>query len=143
MRPGHSLKRAVSLGLKGNLYLAEAVTTLAGAAAAIQFCPFRAALKFGSVPLPEKMKLSPGAIDQLSWSVRMIATKVPFRALCFEQGLALQRMLRRRGIDARLHYGIGKKDVRMIEAHVWVNVGDKVVIGEQGQERFQSVAIFP
>ena len=73
----------------------------------------------------------------------MIAKQVPFRALCFEQGLALQRMLRRRGVDARLHYGIGKNEANRIEAHVWINVGDRVVIGEQGLGQFQTVAIFP
>jgi hypothetical protein len=143
MRVGHSIKRAIGLGLQGNLRLAEAVTTLAGAAASIKLRPFREAVNFGSVPLRRRIELSAGAIDELSWSVRTIAKKVPFRALCFEQGLALQRMLRRRGIDARLHYGIGKNDAKLIEAHVWVNVDDRVVIGEQGQERFQSVSIFP
>lgn len=143
MRPGKNLKRAINLGLQGNLYILEAAASLARAAAIIRFWPFRAALNFGSVPLSKNMKISVETIDELSWSVRTIAKKVPFRALCFEQGLTLQRMLRRRGIDARLHYGIGKNDASLIEAHVWVNVGDRVVIGEQGQERFQSVAIFP
>ena len=143
MRPGQNWKKMANLGLQGNLYLFEAATTLAGAAAAIQFLPFRVALKYGSVPLPETIKVPLGAIDKLSWSVKTVARKVPFRALCFEQGLALQRMLRRRGIDARLNYGIGKKDESLIEAHVWVDVDDKVVIGEHDIGLFQSVAIFP
>ena len=143
MRLGHRTNRTVSLGLQGNLYLAEAVILLAGAAVAIRFRPFQTALKFGTVRLLKKASLSPGTIDELAWSVRIIAKRVPFRALCFEQGLALQRMLRRRGIDARLHYGIGKNDAQLLEAHVWVDVGDRVVIGEQGLGKFQSVATFP
>ena len=143
MRLGHSVKRAISLGLPGNLRLAEAAITLAAAAAAIKFRSFRNAVNFGSVPLRRKTRPSISAIDELSWSVRVIAKQVPFRALCFEQGLALQRMLRRRGVDAKLHYGIGKNEANLIEAHVWINVGDRVVIGEQGLGQFQSVAIFP
>lgn len=49
---------------------------------------------------------------------RMVAC-VPWRTVCLRKGLALQWMLRRRGIDARLHYGIGKDDVGALCAHLW------------------------
>ena len=143
MRLGHHLKRAMTRRLRSNLYLAEALAALVGAAAAIQLDPFREALDFGSVPLRRRVVLPLETIDELSWSVRSVARKLPFRALCFEQGLALQRMLRRRGVDALLHYGLGKDEADLIEAHVWVTAGDRVVIGEQGLDNFQSVAVFP
>ena len=143
MRLRSQIRRATIRGWRANLRLAEALVTVVLAAAVIHMRPFREALKFGSVPLGRGPQPSVETVDELSWSVRAVARRVPFRALCFEQGLALQRMLRRRGVDALLHYGIGKNEADLIEAHVWITAGDRIVIGEEGRNEFQSVAIFP
>ena len=75
-------------------------------------------------------------------AVRWAAAVAPFRALCLQQGLACQVMLRRRGVDARLHYGVAMQDGRM-EAHVWVSTGGTVVLGTEEARRFREVASFP
>ena len=143
MRLRHHIRRATKRGLKANLRLAEALAVLTGAAAVIRVRQFRGAVSFGSVRVRQGRVLSADNVDELAQAVRSVARRLPFRALCFEQGLALQRMLRRRGVDAHLNYGIGKKGVDHIEAHVWVTVGERVVIGEQNLDRFRSVAVFP
>ena len=53
-------------------------------------------------------------------------------------------MLRRRGIDARLHYGArNDHSAGNLEAHVWVTVDGVVVIGESEAGRFAEIAAYP
>lgn len=66
---------------------------------------------------------------------------MPFRALCFEQGLTLQRMLRSRGRDACLHYGISPGEP--LEAHVWVSLDGVIVCGGEEAKRFAEVGRWP
>ena len=54
---------------------------------------------------------------------------------------ALQRMLRRRGCDARLHYGLASG--ARLEAHAWVTLGATALIGGEEAARFREVAAWP
>jgi hypothetical protein len=66
---------------------------------------------------------------------------VPWKAVCFQNALAMQSMLRRRGVASVLHYGIGREDG--LKAHVWLSVGGEIVIGGDEAPRFVEVAAFP
>ena len=68
------------------------------------------------------------------------ANRVPWRPTCLRQALAVQKMLRRRGIPARLHLGVGS--IAEAEAHAWVTVGHVAVIGARERERFAPLAAF-
>jgi hypothetical protein len=61
--------------------------------------------------------------------------------LCFESALALRAMLARRGVGATLHYGIAREEG--LKAHVWLSIGDDVVIGAEEASGFVEVAAFP
>jgi hypothetical protein len=53
-------------------------------------------------------------------------------------------MLRKRGIDARLHYGARTvPHSGELEAHVWVTVGREAVIGGAEAANFAEVAGYP
>lgn len=69
------------------------------------------------------------------------ARRMPFRALCFERGLTLQRMLRRRGEPARLHYGIAPGG--MLKAHVWVTLHGRTILGGEEAPDYPEVAQWP
>lgn len=66
------------------------------------------------------------------------AARLPWHPNCLPQALAAHRMLRRRGIPSRLHLGVAAGR----EAHAWVTVGDRAVIGAAGRERFVPLAAF-
>jgi hypothetical protein len=68
---------------------------------------------------------------------------MPWRTLCFQQGLAAQLMLRRRGIPSVLYYGAAQDDLNGLYAHVWVRDGDVDVIGGEIAYRFAILATFP
>ncbi len=69
--------------------------------------------------------------------------RVPWRAVCFQQGLAAQLMLRRRGLVAALYYGAARDETGQLIAHVWVRSGAVDVIGCEGAERYGLLAVFP
>ena len=136
------VSRWARLGRRRKALLVEAVLALAAASAAIRFRSFKRAIKMGSRPLTGQQALDDITGD-VRWAVETAARNVPWRAMCIQQGLALQWMLRRRGIDARLHYGIAKDEAGELQAHVWVAAGGSVVIGGAEAPRFNCVATFP
>jgi hypothetical protein len=124
---------------RSNRLLAEAVAELLRSWLAIRFLPFRWAVTSGSTVLGQPRTQS--SVDQCVWAVTSASAHTPWRSVCFQQGLALQRMLRRRGVDARLHYGIG--NAGELKAHVWVTVDDKIIIGGGPAPDYKCVAIYP
>ena len=120
--------------------LGEAMLLLGRAALAIRGRPFPKVVGFGAIPLAARS--APDVPPLLvTRAVRAVARRMPFRALCFEQGLAVQRMLRRRGHDARLHYGIALGGG--ISAHVWVTLDGVIVHGGETAAAFREVGQWP
>ena len=75
-------------------------------------------------------------------AIRGWARRLPWRAECFEQGVAAARFLARHGHPATLHYGArGAGDD--LEAHVWVGSGDVRVIGWENSSEFRELQRFP
>ena len=135
-----SLRRFARLGWRRQLLAFEAVAALAVAASAIAMLPFRKAVALGSTPLRGDGR---AGVEALCWSVKAVSTRVPWRAMCFERGLALQWMLRRRGHDAKLVYGARLGEEAELDAHVWVTLDGRILIGGEQAGSFQSLATLP
>jgi len=141
MKVGNLFDRWNRLSGPRKRLLAEAVVALGAASAAVRLMPFKRAVRLGSRPLGEN---ETGRLTgDASWAVETAARYVPWRTVCFQKGIALQWMLRRRGVDARLHYGVGRDEAGDLRAHVWVAADDRVIIGGEEAQRFQQVATFP
>jgi len=124
------------------LLLGEALVMLALASLLIAILSFRrvAALSAGTRSRTPATHAQAHAIAK---SVAAWGRRVPWRAVCFQQGLAVQLMLRRRGLAAALHYGAARDDKGVLVAHVWVRSGGTDVIGCEGAERYGLLAVFP
>jgi hypothetical protein len=114
---------------------------LATASAGVSLLPFRYAIRFGCVPVPKKKQSS---IEDIVGAVEAVARRVPWRTMCIEKGLVVQRMLRSSGVDAVLHYGarMNSKD-GSLEAHVWVSVSGRAVVGGESAADYADVASYP
>lgn len=144
MRLDRMVVRFIRLGWRRQMMLGEALGAITAASLAVRFQPFEQAVRAGALRLPDHSPPDCAfACGDVQWSVVAVATRVPWRAVCFQQGLALQWMLRRRGIEARLHYGVGKNDLGDLGAHVWVSVGQAIVIGGEEAPKFRAVAVYP
>jgi len=122
--------------------LTEALAMLALASLLIAILSFRrvAALSAG------RASGTPATETQARAIARAVAAwgrRVPWRAVCFQQGLAAQLMLRRRGLAAALHYGAARDEKGLLIAHVWVRSGDVDVIGCEETQRYGLLAVFP
>jgi hypothetical protein len=115
---------------------AEAAAAVVGASLAIRLLPFPRIVAVRAAPRTE----GDADLALLRAVVRAWCRRVPWRALCFESALALRRMLRRRGVDAILHYGMARDSE--LRAHVWLSVGGETVIGGEA-EGYEEVAQFP
>ena len=141
--PNAKILRFVQLGRRQQCILVEALAALGASSAAARFLPFRWSVRMGSRKLSRKVQGGCDCIRDVHWGIEVAAAGAPWRAVCLQKGLALQWMLRRRGIDALLHYGLAKEKAGKLEAHVWVSVGDKLVIGGEIASKFHCVASFP
>jgi hypothetical protein len=136
MKP--AIRNLARLSTSERRLLVEALALMPRAAVAIRLRPFPQTVGFGSVPLgPAK----PVDVARLSSLIGAVARRMPFRALCFEQGLTLQRMLRRRGYPVILHYGVETKGA--LAAHVWVTLEGIVIHGGETAHRFAEVGQWP
>ena len=122
--------------------LMRAGVILSLSSAAVALLPFRRALAYGSAKLGNRE--GSASVPELVWAVETVARRLPLRALCIERGIAVQRLLRKAGIDARLHYG-AHHEARSghLQAHVWVTVDGEPVIGGEEAEAFSEIATFP
>lgn len=131
--------RALRLTSVRRRLLARALVTVALASAAVSMLSFKHSLSFGRVPLGD----GPGpSIEDAVWAVEAAAARLPLRTMCIEKGLAVQRLLRRGGIAAQLHFGARlDPDDRALKAHVWVSVDGNVVIGGEVAAGFAEIPL--
>ena len=121
--------------------LLRAVFALTAASAAVAFLPFRTAIGFGSIGMKPAKDTTP---EDCVWAVEAAGQRLPWRTMCIEKGLAVQRLLRSAGVDAILHYGARHHSVSgKLEAHVWVSVDGQTIIGGEEAPGFAEVATFP
>lgn len=75
--------------------------------------------------------------------VANVAARMPFRALCLQQALAVRRMLDRRGVPAVVYLGLAKEaHGGQRDAHAWVEAGSRVVSGNMDLDRFAVIGVF-
>lgn len=119
----------------------RAAVVLSAASAAVALLPFRKAIRLGLVSARKGDRLS---TDDCVWAVTAAARRLPWRTKCIEKGLATQRILRSTGVDAILHYGASHhSDTGKLEAHVWVTVDGRPIIGGEEATEFAAVATYP
>lgn len=122
--------------------LAEAGFAILAASLALRLMPFRMLAE----RLSRGVGRAPPADEETAYWLRRAvlawARRLPWRTLCFEQGLAAFALLRRRGLKATLHYGAATIDGEL-KAHVWVTSGQTQVIGCEDKEKYGPLARFP
>ncbi|WP_162888210.1 lasso peptide biosynthesis B2 protein [Sphingomonas mesophila] len=120
--------------------LAEAGRDIAAASLAIRRRPFRTLAD----RLEQPQQGAPADAETIYWVRRSVLAwgrRLPWRAKCFEQGLAAAWMLRRRGLAYELHYGANGGG-GALKAHVWVTSGGAPVVGCENAADFSRLASF-
>lgn len=138
--------RFLSWTKASHLAALEGLLALVAASIAIRALPFRSVAGLAS-RWGQSRRLSHDAQDarvrMCCWAIEEWARRVPWKTVCFQKGLALQMMLRRRRVASTLHYGIAQTGAAGLRAHVWISVGGEVVLGGQTVAEFACLATFP
>ncbi|WP_404367048.1 lasso peptide biosynthesis B2 protein [Sphingomonas sp. MMS24-J45] len=124
---------------------AEAFCLLLVMALAIRLLPFSKLKAIASYALGERKSDGVAERDllhRIRWAIAAAARRSPLRAKCFEQGLAAQVMLRGRGVDSTLFYGLARGDLAL-EAHVWVVAGSVPICGTRNAGEFSALLRLP
>lgn len=143
---GSAVSRLARLNGDSRLALAEAFLALSAASLAIRLLPFRRTAALMGVTRrgwAQDVQQRDRLVARCRWAVDAWADRVPWRAVCFQRGLALHVMLRRRGIGSVLHYGVAQDREKGLHAHVWVDVGERTVMGGDVAADYARVASFP
>lgn len=123
--------------------LAEALVELIISSIMIALFSFRQIAEISTRRHHAAESASAELAQDIRYAVTAWARRVPWRALCFQQGLAAQRMLRRRKRLASLYYGARRESSGDLAAHVWVKSGHVEVMGCIDIESYGLLAVFP
>jgi hypothetical protein len=136
------LPRLDRLGAGDWLLLGEALLTLAWASLAIDLLPFRRVAAAASRPRGAP-RVGAAAARRIKWAVEAWGRRVPWKAVCFQRGLAAHVMLRRRGLPSLLHYGVASDAEGGLKAHVWISLDGALLVGGEEASAFTCLATFP
>jgi hypothetical protein len=123
--------------------LGRASIAIAAASFLIHWFPFKRVLGTAARPLPARACPVDTELLRCLWAVEASARLLPWKTVCFQKGLALHWMLRARGFDTRLHYGVGQDLERGLTAHVWVSYRGHVIIGGEEASKHRCLAVYP
>ena len=78
---------------------------------------------------PDARTPTPGGADRIAWAVGSAARFVPGGS-CLAQAIAAEALLIRAGHPAEIRLGVTKDGRGRIEAHAWVEVSGRVILGD-------------
>lgn len=123
--------------------LLEALCALAFASVFIAVFSFQRVAVFASRGRTPNRTAPPNLADSIDRAIGTWAHRVPWRALCFQRGLAAHLMLRRRNLATTMFYGARRDPDGHVVAHVWVRSGDTDVTGCENLKSYGVLAVFP
>lgn len=140
---------SLSRKLRRTAWFGEAAICLALARLLIIFVPFRSWRKLIGVnfdqtsPMRGQLRATPADIERargIGRRVKNCAARLPFRAVCLPQAMAVRWMLALRGIQAQLFIGArrSRNDEAQFAFHAWLMLEGACVSGKEEREQFQA-----
>lgn len=119
----------------------ESVVLMFAVAMALRFISFGKLARWAVGPTLDRPSSARGLIVPVQRTIGAWSRRVPWRAMCIEQGLVAARMLSRRGAPVTLAYGAAQIDGHL-KAHVWVHSGEQAVVGCENSADFVLLSRF-
>ena len=76
---------------------------------------------------------------RVQWAVSAVARHSLVEFVCFPQALAGYTMLRWRKVKSTVVYGVARSAEGELQAHAWLTVGDRMVLGGEAAGTFTAV----
>jgi hypothetical protein len=80
--------------------------------------------------------------ERISWAVKTASRHVPWESKCLAQAMAAKGMFKLRGIQSTIYLGLTKEGEEQLAAHAWLRIGDVIVVGNRGNDRFTVISTF-
>jgi hypothetical protein len=80
----------------------------------------------------------------VSRAIYRAANNTPWESACLVQALSAHRMLLKRDIPGIFYLGVMKDNVEdcQIKAHAWTEVGERIITGKAGYEKYNVIAVY-
>lgn len=141
-RPDRRLRRLPGSRLT---LLLDTFALLLCARAVLATVPVRYIFAWKQRPLRQEFEYTPSELRSMvrliAWSVERVSERSPVKFVCFPQCLAAIVLLRRAGIDSRLHYGVARVGKRLV-THTWLEAGGEVLVGLEASEGFSTLNVY-
>ena len=142
----NDLKRVARIPGARRWLLGEALIALLAARGAMAFLPFRRIADWLGTPGAESSLMAAAdeirMAQEVGWAVGVIARRVPWDGRCLAQALAATGMLRRRGLEGTVSFGVCQGESAGFDAHAWLRLGPCVVTGGPDHQRFKVISTF-
>ena len=125
--------------------LIEAAISLLAARSALRHVPFQSLASWftRSVTAPEVTDPARALLcEDVRWAITQAARCLPGKTVCFPRALVAQSLLRRRGVDTDLYYGASFLPGEGLKTHVWLQNGDRGIVGHQEADDFHVLACY-
>lgn len=80
-------------------------------------------------------------VDTVTRQIRNVSHYVPWTSNCLVQATVGKILLRKKSIGCTVSFGVKKGDNKM-EAHAWLTVGNRIVLGGETADQFVKVSSF-
>jgi hypothetical protein len=142
----NDLKRYREIPPDRRRLLREALFALAIARIAMAIVPFRRIAAWLGTPGakgPDMASLEAiRAAEAVGWAVEVLGPRVPWDGRCLARALAATSMLRRRGFEGTVSFGVSEGESAKFDAHAWLRVGSCIVTGGPCHERYRTLTTF-
>ncbi|MEE4196496.1 MAG: lasso peptide biosynthesis B2 protein [Bacteroidales bacterium] len=81
-------------------------------------------------------------IGRAQHALRRMKRRLPWKVKCFEEAIAVKKVLKVYGLGSTLYLGVKKGEGEGLKAHAWLKAGGKVVAGEKGHKEFTVVGFY-
>ena len=129
-----------SLGL-----LVYTFALLLAAKIALKGIPVSKIIAWKQRPIAPRATLSQAQALELNntvrWAVLVVARHSPIEFVCFPTCLAASALLRRQGIESRLHYGVARQGLKLV-THTWLEASGETVIGGEVATDYSTLAVY-
>ena len=72
------------------------------------------------------------AVTRVVWAVMAAGRPMPWAVTCLTRAMAAQVLLGRLGEPTNLCLGVAKDEQGQLRAHAWLESGDEIIIGDEG-----------
>jgi len=140
------LNRFVRIPRSKKRLFAQALIALAIARAAMALFPFRRIAAWLGTPGAESPAMASAedihTAKEIGWAVGVLGRRVPWDGRCLAQALAATGMLRHRGLEGTVSFGVRQGESAGFDAHAWLRLGPCVVTGGPEHQQFKAFTTF-